>query len=203
MNGMGLLDRMMRTSVDRAMRMQPRRTTKVVDEYLYSAPSAREEVSAISLAAARMVAAGLCPSRLGSVAVRRSATKATITALDADLSAIDNRFLETVDIDDTASPALAAIRAGARAAAWAFPPHLMAAVAAGVELPAGGPLASVAGPVDVVHTLAEVRSGLSVVVGEGAISGHDDPAGAVARLEAAEAIARIAIIELTIRRANG
>jgi ribulose-5-phosphate 4-epimerase/fuculose-1-phosphate aldolase len=203
MIAVGLLDRMMRSSVDRAMRMQPRRTSKVVDEFLYSAPSARDEVAAVHAAAARLVTAGLSPLTLGSVAVRRSATKATITALDADLSAIDNRHLETVDIDDGASPALAAIRAGAAAAVWAFPPHLMAAVAQGVAMPETGRLASAAGPIAVAGSLGEARSGLTVVTGEGAVAGHDDPLAAVTRLEAAEAMARIAIIEHTIRRTNG
>lgn len=44
---MGVLDRMIKASTEWGMRMQPRRAERVSDEYLYAAPSFRDQVSAI------------------------------------------------------------------------------------------------------------------------------------------------------------
>lgn len=197
----GMIDRLMRSSVDRALRMQPKRTQKVADELLYAAPSAREDVGAVRAAGIRLVEQGLCPAGLGSIAVRRSPKRAVLTAIGADLSALDNRHLESVDIDDRVSPALAALRAGAEAAVYAFPPTLLALVAQGVELETGvSDLADIVGEVRVVDHLDDIRSGLGVLSGRGVVSGHDDPLAAVARLEAAEALARITVIRHSLRR---
>lgn len=197
----GMIDRLMRSSVDRALRMQPKRTQKVADELLYAAPSAREDVGAVRAAGIRLVEQGLCPAGLGSIALRRSPKRAVLTAIGADLSALDNRHLESVDIDDRVSPALAALRAGAEAAVYAFPPTLLALVAQGVELETGvSDLADIVGEVRVVDALDDIRSGLGVLSGRGVVSGHDDPLAAVARLEAAEALARITVIRHSLRR---
>lgn len=94
----GTVNRWMKNSVDRALQMQPRKTGKVRDEYLYSAPSARELVAEVADAGRRLVDGGLAPRTVGAIAVRRNETKATRTAAGADLSALDNRHLESVDI---------------------------------------------------------------------------------------------------------
>ncbi len=197
----GMIDRLMRSSVDRALKMQPRRTQKVADELLYAAPSAREDVGVIRAAGARLVDQGMCPAGLGSIAVRRSPKRAALTAIGADLSALDNRHLESVDIDDRVSPTLAALRAGAEAAVYAFPPTLLALLAEGVELETGvSDLADIVGEIRVVDHLDDIRSGLAVLSGRGVVSGHDDPLAAVTRLEAAEALARITVIRHSLRR---
>lgn len=197
----GMIDRLMRSSVDRALKMQPRRTQRVADELLYAAPSAREDVGAVREAGERLVRAGFCPAGLGAIAVRRTPKRAAITAIGADLSALDNRHLESVDLDDRVSPALAALRSGAEAAVYAFPPTLLALVSEGVELFVGvSDLADVAGPVAIVDSVDAIRSGVTVVAGRGVVSGHEDPLAAVARLEAAEALAIITLTRLSIRR---
>jgi ribulose-5-phosphate 4-epimerase/fuculose-1-phosphate aldolase len=201
---MGTLDRLMRASVERAQQMQPKRLQRAVGEHLYAAPSARDEVEAVSRAAARMVAAGLTPATSGSVAVRHSARSATITAPGADLSSIDNRNLERVGMDDTVSPALAAVRAGAPAAVWGFPSSLLALAAAGiVPEPVSEDLARLAGRIAHADTLEAADSGLTVVVGRGVVAGHTDPEAAVDRLAAAEALARMTIIKRTLGSSHG
>lgn len=199
-----MLDRLIRGSVDRAMRMQPRRTRTVVDEYLYAAPEWREQVAAIAAAGRRLVAAGLCPPTAGSIAVRRSPTKAAVTALAADLGSIDNRHLETVALEDKVSPVLSALRAGADAGIWAFPPALMALAATGrTPLALSVELAAVSGEVVMAAGLAEVRGGLTLVAGHGVVCGHESVGSAVARLEAAEALAVMTVHHLALGRSDG
>jgi hypothetical protein len=105
----GLINRWMKGSVDRALAMQPRRTSRVRDEYLYSAPSARELVAEVADAGRRLVDGGLAPRTAGAIAVRRNETTATRTALGADLSNLDNRMLESVAID-RGDPVVSAVR---------------------------------------------------------------------------------------------
>jgi hypothetical protein len=158
-------------------------------------------VGVIRAAGARLVDQGMCPAGLGSIAVRRSPKRAALTAIGADLSALDNRHLESVDIDDRASPALAALRAGAEAAVYAFPPTLLALVAEGIELETGvSDLADIAGEIRMVDHVDDIRSGLAVLSGRGVVSGHGDPLAAVTSLEAAEALARITAIRHSLRR---
>jgi hypothetical protein len=84
---------------------------------------------------------------------------------------------------------------------YAFPPTLLALLAEGVELePAVSDLANIAGEILKVDRVDDVRSGLCVLSGRGVVSGHDDPLAAVARLEAAEALARITAIRHSVRR---
>lgn len=94
----GMVNRWMKSSVDRALQIQPRRTGKVRDEYLYAAPSARELVADVAGAGRRLVEGGLAPRTVGAIAVRRNETSATRTAPGADLSNLDNRMLESVRI---------------------------------------------------------------------------------------------------------
>ncbi len=120
----GLLNRWMKSSVDRALEMQPRRTGRVRDEYLYAAPSARELVAEIVQVGVRLVEGGLAPRTAGAIAVRRSGSKATRTIEGADLSSLDNRMLESVDIDRD-DPVVNALRYdGAAILCW--PPSLSA-----------------------------------------------------------------------------
>jgi ribulose-5-phosphate 4-epimerase/fuculose-1-phosphate aldolase len=193
---MGMLDRLMRSSVDRAMRMQPRRTQRVADELLSAAPSNREEVGALAEAGRRLVVGGLTPPTLGALAVRRADSHATLTMPGVDLSAIDNRTLESVAIDDRSSPAMAGIRAGAAAAIHAFPPHVIALAEAGLELePLVGTLADRAGLLVVVGSLDEVATGLSFIPGGGVLATHQTALAAVERLEAADMLAHIQIMK--------
>lgn len=105
----GMINRWMKGSVDRALQMQPRRTGKVRDEYLYAAPSAREMVAEITDAGRRLVEGGLAPRTAGAIAVRRNETSATRTASGADLADLDNRMLESVDIS-RGDPVVNAVR---------------------------------------------------------------------------------------------
>jgi hypothetical protein len=200
----GVFDRLMRASVDRAQRMQPRRTQRAADDLLYAAPSARIEVTAISTAAARLVETGILLPSVGAVAVRRGEDRATITVSGADLREIDNRDLESVELDDRRSPAMAGLRAGGMAAIHAFPPHLLALCAAGETWePAVSDLVDVAGVLQVAYEVDDIRTGLTVLIGRGAVSTHDDPVAAAGRLEAAEMLARMTIIRRNMRREDG
>ncbi len=120
----GMINRWMKGSVDRALEMQPRRTSKVRDEYLYSAPSARELVAAVADAGRRLVDGGLAPRTAGAIAVRRNETNATRTAPGADLSNLDNRMLESVDIS-RGDPVVGAVRHD-DAVILCWPPELSA-----------------------------------------------------------------------------
>lgn len=201
---MGLLDRMMRGSVDRALRMQPGRTREVADEYLYAAPSVRPEVEAIRRAGRHLVMAGLAVTGLGAVAVRRSDVAAVVTRSEADLAAIDHRDLSTIMLDDPVRDDPAAgrgvlldlIGGGAAAAVWGQPVGLLVLAAGGEGPdPAVAPgLAGVAGPILLTGT---VTAGVRVVPGAGAAGAGGDPLDAVTRLEAAE---RLAAITLAARR---
>ena len=198
---MGVIDRLMRASVDRAQRMQPKRVERAVDEALYAAPMNKDLVAGVSIAAARLVSAGLTPALLGSVAVRGERHKATTTRPEADLRSIDNRSLERADLDDRVTPALAGLRAGNQAAVWAYPTALLAADAGGLEIePVSAGLALVAGPINVVDDIEQAGSGVSIVRGDGVLAGDQTPEAAVTRLEAAEALARMTIAKHSLGR---
>ena len=202
---MGALNRMIKASTEWGMRMQPRSAERLSDEYLYAAPSFRDQVSAIRDAGALLVQAGLSPSvGGGGIAVRRSAKTTTVTSPGANLGAIDNRYLTTVDVGDPRFPALTAIRGGAETAVWAFPSSLLAVANAGegIEL-LSTDLGILAGPVSVIDSLEDAGPGLSVIRGRGVISGADDLGQAVTRIQAAEALAWMTIVAATLRRSNG
>lgn len=193
MTAVGLLDRLMRRSVDRALDMQPKRVRAVADEVRFAAPSAREEVAAVADAARRLVAGRLALPTLGRVAVRRTDRVAVVTAPGADLSDLTGASMTTVhlDGDDATEPLLVPIRAGSGAAVLGQPVALLALAGSDpvlADLPA---LAGVAGPV----TWGGVPSGPGVGVDPawGAVAAGHDPAEAVTRLEAAERLAEITI----------
>lgn len=96
----GLVGRLMKGSVDRALRMQPRRVTRIADDLLYASPSQREVVEQFAAAGRRLVEGGLAPRTLGVIAVRRTETSASRTTKAADLTRIDNRTLESIELDD-------------------------------------------------------------------------------------------------------
>lgn len=185
---MGLLNRLTKRSVDTALRMQPRRTARVRDEILYAAPAERDNVQHIHDAGKRLVEAGLCPPMLGVVAARRNDKTITRTMSGADLSAIDNRMLETVTADDL-HPAVVAV-AKAEAAVWAYPPYLMAE-------PEPEQLADLDYPElmeaigGIVSDPTSLHEGVCVIAGRGVVAAGSDPMNAVTRLEAAELLAKI------------
>lgn len=197
-----LVSRLMRSSVDRAVRMQPRKAQRMADETLYASPTVRTDVEAIVTAGRRMVTSRLCPSAMGRVAVSRSKTSATISEEGADLGSLDNRHLTTVSTDDDI-PVLAGLRAGAEAAVWGWPPSLLAATAAGgVDFPDWGELNAAAGRVVVVDGLDGTIDGVTVVRGRGVIATGPTPGDAVTSLEAAETLASI-ILATDPGRTNG
>ncbi len=201
---MGWVDRFIRSSVESAVRMQPRRITRIVDENLYGAPSAREEVAAFAAAGARMVRAGLAPSTVGGIAVRRSETSATTVVPGADLAEIDNRTLSSVKIGGSDLPAVMALAAGHAAAAWGMPPALMA-LASVNRLPEtlSADLALLAGELGRAESPDEAIEGVTVVFGRGVIATHATLLEAVTRMEAAEALADMTIKRDTVRRTDG
>ncbi len=202
---MGVLDRMIKASTEWGMRMQPRRAERVSDEYLYAAPSFRDQVSAIRDAGVHLVQEGMSPSvGGGGIAVRRSAKTAAVTSSGANLGAIDNRHLTTVEVSDPKFPALAAIRAGAEAAVWAFPSSLLALANSGIGIePVSTDLATLTGSVSMIDSLEDAGPGLSVIRGRGVVSGADDVGQAVTRIQAGEALAWMTIVVTTLRRSNG
>lgn len=200
----GVFDRLMRGSVDRALRMQPKKTQRVADELLYASPAAREEVAAMRVAGTRLVDGGLTAPSVGAIAIRRGDDRATVTTVDVDLRSIDNRHLESVGLADRRSPVMAGLRAGGRASIYAFPAHILALASSGAPLePVVSDLADVVGSMTVVDDVDEIRTGLTALRGRGVISTHDDPVAAVARLEAAELLAHLTIVQQRMRREHG
>jgi hypothetical protein len=197
----GVFDRLMRASVDRAQRMQPKRTQRVADELLYASPAARDDVAAIRNAAARLVAVGIMLPTVGAVALRRNDDRATVTIAGTDLTRVDNRSVESIPLADRRTPAMAGIRAGGEAAIHGFPTHVIALCDAGeVWDESVSDLVDVAGALRVVSEVDDIRTGLTVLRGRGVVSTHDDPVAAAARMEAAEILARMTIIRHTMRR---
>lgn len=192
MTAVGVLDRWMRASVRRAIQMQPKRVRKVADDYLYAAPSAREDIEEIRSACRRLVGTGLTSSSLGRVAIRRTAHAVTQVVPGTDLAAVDARHLQTADrsVDDPVVVAAAACGA----AVLAHPTSLMALAARGrtpeTTLTA---LADQAGPIEIVPTPPSGVEGVWVVPSMGAIAVGNDVGGAVTRLEAAERLAQITL----------
>ena len=120
----GLVGRMMKGSVDRALRMQPGRVTRVADDLLYASPSQRDVVAEFADAGRRLVEGILAPRTLGVIAVRRTETSASRTAPGADLTQIDNRTLESIDLTGDSRLVEALTHGHAVIVAW--PPALLA-----------------------------------------------------------------------------
>lgn len=193
MSDVGVLDRLMRRSVDRALHMQPKRVRDAADEVRFSAPSAREEVAAVRTAAARLVGAGLALPTAGRIAVRRTDRVAAVTVPGADLASSSGTAMTTVHLEteELDSLLLSPIRAGAGAAVLGQPVKLLALAAFGARLADVPALASIAGPIS-WGSLPE-GAGVGVDTAWGAIAVADDPVEAVARLEAAERLAAVTI----------
>ncbi len=188
----------MRGSVDRASRMQPKRLDRAVNDHLYAAPSARDEVASIAEAAARMDRLGFAPAGMAAVAVRRSPGRATVTAAGCDLGAVDNRDLESVPIRGDRGPdrpVVAGLSDEHQATVWCYPPLLLACSVGGHEIQAvNADLADVAGRIEMVETLdgaGLVAASVLVVVGRGVLGVGATPLQALHRIEAAEALARL------------
>ena len=177
----GIVNRWMKGSVDRALQMQPRRTSKVRDEYLYAAPSAREVVSEIAEAGKRLVEGGLAPRTAGAIAVRRTDTGATRTAPGADLAHLDNRMLESVRIEGD-DPVVDALRHDV-AAILCWPPAL----------------AALADPLDPVPSLAERIPEISVELGPARIVQNADGSWLVLGPSVSQAIEWIEVAEHAAR----
>ncbi len=192
MTAVGLLDRWIRASVQRALQMQPKRVRKVADDYLYAAPAAREEIEEIRSACRRLVETGLTSSSLGRVAIRRTAYAVTQVVPGTDLTAVDARHLQTADrsVDDPVVEAAAAFGA----AVLAHPTSLMALAAVGrTPVRTVTALADQAGPIEVVDAPPPGEPGVWVVPSMGAIAVGVDVGGAVTRMEAAERLAEITL----------
>lgn len=177
----GIINRWMKGSVDRALEMQPRRTSRVRDEYLYAAPSARELVAEMVAAGRRLVEGGLAPRTAGAIAVRRSDAKATRTMEGADLSSLDNRMLESVDIkrDD---PIVKALRHDV-VAILCWPPAL----------------STLTEPLDPVPSLAARIPDISSEIGPGRIVHNSDGSWLVLGSTVTEAIEWIEVAEHAAR----
>lgn len=193
MTNMGILDRMIRSSVDRALRMQPKRSQKVADEYLYTSPAARPDVEEIRNASARLVSSGLTTSSLGRVVVRRSDKSVTQVVPGKDLTAVDARHLETVDVNDGDIVVLAAASTGA--AVLAHPVSLLALSLTGrTPERSVGALSELAGPIEIAGVLPSYGEGVWIVPSLGVVSVASDVGAAVTRLEAAERLAAITVL---------
>jgi hypothetical protein len=177
----GIVSRLMKGSVDRALEIQPRRTSKVRDEYLYAAPSARELVAEVADAGRRLVEGGLAPRTAGAIAVRRNETNATRTAVGADLSTLDNRQLESVDIS-RGDPVVSAVRYD-DAVILCWPPALSA----------------LDEPLDPVPSLAERMPDVALEMGPGRIVHQADGSWLVLAPTVTEAIEWIEVAEHAAR----
>jgi ribulose-5-phosphate 4-epimerase/fuculose-1-phosphate aldolase len=192
-----LVDQAMRSSVERAMRLQPRGTRRMADELLYTAPAERETVAAVRAAGARMVEAGLALPTAAAVAARHGPSSMTISRRGVDVARLDGRHLVRLpldgqaddDVPETADLLGRLIAGGAGAAVWAHPVSLLACAAAGIE-PDGSVSSDLAGSAETV----------TVVPGRGVVAAGHDPQDAVSRLEAAERLAEITLAVRSVRR---
>ncbi len=206
---MSLLGRLMRQSVSRATKMQPKWVDRAVNEHLYAAPSARDEVAAIAEAAARLDRLGFAPAGLAAIAVRRSAGRATVTAAGCDLGSVDNRHLESVAVEAGAEAnraVLAGLLAGHNAAVWAYPPKLLCHGTAGRLTDAVNvDLAAVAGAIGFGDDPAELTGRgetVWVVRRRGVLAVGSSASEAVRRVEAAEALALLASLQAGDRKCS-
>ena len=106
---MGILDRLMRSSVDRALKMQPRRVQRVADETRYTSPMERPLVDAMRDAGRRITRFGFDVGDLAAIAVRRDLGSMTVTDWGADLGDLDGRALVTWIPGDPETAAGAAV----------------------------------------------------------------------------------------------
>lgn len=186
-------DRAIRSSVDRAQKIQPRRMRRVADETLYSAPSQRGTVEDIRRATGFLLASGL-GTRAGSVvAVRRNDRSVAMTRPDSDLEAVDGRSLETVTVESYGAHPVVRAAIDFGAAVWAHPVSLLALAAAGrsADRSLSKDLADRCG-VLISGTSLE-HPGVAVVTGEGVLAVGETAVDAVSRLEAAERLAAITL----------
>lgn len=180
----GIVSRWMKGSVERALEMQPRRTSRVRDEYLYSAPSAREAVAAIADAGRRLVDGGLAPRTAGAIAVRRTDDGATRTEPGVDLSVLDNRKLQAVKIEGD-DAVVSALRFDA-AAILCWPPALSA----------------LEGPLEPVRSLAGLLPEITDELGPARIVSNDDGSWLALAPTVTQAIEWIEIAEHAARIQN-
>jgi len=205
---MGLVDRLVRSSVDRALKMQPRRVRRIADETRYATPSERPRVDEIHTACTRLATARFVVAGLGLVAISREAGGLTVTEAGADFTDIDARHLVTWSPTDAGEdvdprdPLLTLFYTtiesdgDVEAIVVAHPPHVLAAAAS--DRLAGsseGALGEAAGPIG--H--GPVGGAGVWVIEAGVVGAGHNAIDAVSRLEAAD---RIAEIEM-IRRSDG
>lgn len=196
----GFLDRMLRSSVDRALKVPPLRPRRAAEEALYAAPAQRALVADIQQAAHRLSVTGLGLSGAAVVAARRSNGTVAVTRFDADLAAIDNRSLLTVPNAATESRHVRVADAARRfgGAVWAHPAALLTLAASHREPdPAvSSSLAAVAGRISVGGEMTE--GGVTVLAGDAVLAAGSTASEAVTRLEAAERIAAITVSGLRL-----
>jgi ribulose-5-phosphate 4-epimerase/fuculose-1-phosphate aldolase len=192
LTSVGILDRFIRSSSDRALKMQPKRVAKVADEYLYAAPAVREEIEGVRNACRRLVEAGLASASLGRIAMKRTDHAVSQIVPGSDLTAVDARHFETADrsLDDPVVEAAAV----AGAAVLAHPVSLLALAVAGRTPDTSITyLAEQAGPIEIVDALPSDRPGVWILPSLGAVAIAADVDDAVTRLEAAERLAAITV----------
>jgi ribulose-5-phosphate 4-epimerase/fuculose-1-phosphate aldolase len=188
----GILDRFIRSSSDRALKMQPKRVSKVADEYLYAAPGVRDEVEAVRNACRRLIEAGLTSASLGRIAMKRTDHAVSQIVPGTDLTAVDARHFETADrsLDDPVVEAAAA----SGAAVLAHPVSLLALAAAGRTPDTSITfLAEQAGRIAIVEALPSDEAGVWILPTLGAVAIAENVEDAVTRLEAAERLAAITV----------
>lgn len=189
--GPGFVDRMIRSSVDRALRLQPPRVRRIADETRYSSPSARDLIDDLARAARRLLAGGLVVPTATRLAVRRDDGRVTISVTGADLGHLDGGQVETIDPAHHPTD-LATVAARVGGAVAVHPPALLALAVLG-RLPdqrASGELAELTGAV--TRDLPN-RPGVGILPAGVAIGADTTAEGAVARLEAAERLAEISL----------
>ena len=183
-----LIDQAIRSSVDRAMKLQTRKAKQVADELLYSVPAERDAVAALRTAGVRLVEGHLAVSTVGVIAARHGSSWMTVTRLGTDLTRIDGRHLIRVEVDADDLPEDApgasailrdVIRVGAGAAVWAHPVSLLACAAGKIDV-----------DLSASEELAERAETVTVIPGQGVVAAGDDALDAVTRLEAARATGR-------------
>lgn len=187
----GLVDRMIRSSVDRALRLQPRRARRIADETRYSSPSARGLIDDLAAAARRLLASGLAVPTATRLAVRRDDGRIAVSIAGADLARLDGGRVET--LDPARHPTdLAAVAARVGGAVAVHPPALLALATLGrtPDPHASAELAALAG---VLSRDLPTQPGVGILPAGVAIGADRTAKGAVARLEAAERLAEISL----------
>lgn len=183
----GFLDRMMRSSVERALRLQPPRSRRLVNETRFATSQLRPHLEDMRVAGRRLVAGDLAVPALTRLALRLPGGDVVATTPNADLAAVDAQDLDTCEPGP-----LADVAAELGATIVAHPSSLLALAAVG-RLPdptVSTSLGEAAGPIEFGPP---TQPGIGLLRDGAVLAAASTVVECVVRLEAAERLALVTL----------